>query len=77
MLARYIASDYDTPSLHDVHRTGSPVRLVAVDPLGLGHQSSRGFPYALSKTDSSREVAGYDLKHLHCGKDGFAERLCH
>jgi len=54
-----VVPTYETLNLFDVLRAGSLVRLGVVDPLGLGYQSSGGFPYALSETDSSRDVAGY------------------
>jgi len=63
---------YKTLSLHDVYRSSSLVRLGVVDPLGLGYQSPGSFPYAMSETDSSREVAGYSPKHSHCRKNWFA-----
>jgi len=50
----------ETMSLHDVHRSGSPVRLGVVDCVGFRHQSSGGFPNTLSETNFSRAVAGYD-----------------
>jgi len=36
-----------------------------VDPLGLGYQSSGGFPYALSETKFSHKVAGYGYEHCN------------
>jgi len=44
-------------SIHDVQRSCSLVPLGVADPLGLEYQSSGGFPYALSETDSACKVA--------------------
>jgi len=55
-----VVPKYETLGLHDMYRSGSPVGLGVVYPIGLGHQSTGGFPYALSETDSLREVEGYD-----------------
>jgi len=54
-----VVATYQTPSLHDVHCSSSLVRLGVMDPLVLGYQSPRSFQYAMSETDSSRDVAGY------------------
>jgi len=54
-----VVPTYGIPSLHDVHRSGSAVRLAVVDLLGLGYQSSGSFLFALSEKDSSCEVVGY------------------
>jgi len=56
--ARKLAS-FKLPSLNDVYRSSSPVRLEVVDPPVLGYQSPGSFSYAMSETDSSGEVAGY------------------
>jgi len=58
-----VVPKYESLSLHDVHRSGYHVQLEVVDPLGLEHQLTGGFLYALSETYSSREVAEYDYYH--------------
>jgi len=65
-----VVAIYQTLNLHDSHLSDSLLRLGVVDPLDLGYQSSGSFLYALSETDSSREVAGYGSKHCHCKKTG-------
>jgi len=60
-----VVPTYETPSLHDVYRSSSRVRLDFQDPPVLGYQSPGSFPYAMSETDSSGEVAGYGPKHSH------------
>jgi len=45
--ARKVVPTYKTPSLHDVHLSGSLVQIGVVDQLDLGYQSSGSFSYAL------------------------------
>jgi len=66
-----IVSTYKTLSLHDVHLSGSLVLLRVMNRLDLRYQSSGSFPFALSETESSREVAGYGSKTLPLQKRQF------
>jgi len=60
---------YENLSLHDVYYSSSLVRLGVVDQFGLGYLSPGSFPYVMSETESSREMAGYGPQHSHFRKD--------